>query len=125
MLAFIGAAVKIARARWTARNFTDLENAVVEAFDPEGVGDVHYVARKTVGTVFYKSRGQSDRDSLTPEIVAALDRGDGIVYLDPKGNIVDVGGMCIFTLPDKAGWSAYVTVDLPKRDPEGIRPSCS
>jgi len=117
-LAFIGAAVKIARARWIARNFADLESAIVEAFDPEEVGDVHYVARKTVGTTFYHSRGQGGGDSLTPGIVAALDRGDGIVYVDPKGNIGDLGPICIFTLPDKAGWSAYVTVDLLKRDPD-------
>jgi len=117
-LAYIGAAVKIARARWTARNFADLESAVVEAFDPEEVGNVHYVARKTVGTTFYQGRGQGGRDSLTPEIAAALDRGNGILCLDPKGNILDLGPICIFTLPDRAGWSAYVTVELPKPDPD-------
>lgn len=117
-LAFIRAAVKIARARWTARNFADLESAVALAFDPAELGNVHYVARKTVGTSFYPARDQSGRDSLTPEIVAALDRGDGIVFLDSLGNTLDLGPFCVFTLPDKVGWSAYVTVDLPKPDPE-------
>src|SRR5258708_2236522 len=57
-------------------------------------------------------------DSQTPEIVAALDRGDGIVYLDAKGKPVDLGPLCVFTLPDKVGWSAYVVAGLSKRDPE-------
>jgi hypothetical protein len=119
-LEFNRAAIKIARARWTARSFTDLEVAVTEAFDPDEPPTVHYVPRKSVGTSFEMGRDGGDKDRLTPEIVAALDRGDGIVYLDGKGKPVDLGPLCLFTLPDKVGWSAYVIADLMKRDPEDV-----
>lgn len=110
-LAFIRTAVKIARARWAKRDFTNLEAVVTDAFDPEGFGSYRYIPRKTVGAAF-------DNNTLTPEIVAALDRNDGIVYLDPKGDVLDLGPLCLFTLPDKVGWSAYVMVGLLKHDAE-------
>jgi hypothetical protein len=116
-LNFNRASVKLARARWTARSFTSLEDAVTAAFEPAFVMNVHYVPRRSIGSFFDMRPGQ---DSLSKEIVAALSQGDGIVYLDQDGKLVDLGPRCCFTLPDKVGWSAYVVVDLEKREPGDI-----
>jgi hypothetical protein len=105
-LAFVRAAIKIARARWAARDFTDFERAVRDAFDPNAPTTFSYVPRKTVGDVF------DGRDVLTRDMIAALDRNDGILFLHPGGVPTDFGPNCLFTLPDKVGWTAYVIVGL-------------
>jgi hypothetical protein len=124
-LAFVRAAVKIVRARWSARDFTDFSALVNNAFDPEQPGLIHYVPRKSIGDVFDLLRDPAqahllpgmkvsgDRDSLTPALVAALDKGDGILFLDAACRQADLATSCVFTLPDKVGWSAYVVVGLP------------
>jgi len=121
-LAFTRAAVKIVRARWTARDFTDFEQTVLDAFQPEPPTAVHYVPRKTIGNEFDAIVDQKDwpgkKDVLTAELVAALDRNDGILFVDNTGDPTDLSPNLLFTLPDKVGWSAYVVVDLPSfKDP--------
>jgi hypothetical protein len=120
--AFVRAAVKIVRARWVARDFGDFEQCVRDAFDPEQPFYVHYVPRKSVDGSFdtFLNDGQrmsfnsirGMKDLLTPAMVAALDQDDGILFLDPHGEIRDLAEGCVFTLPDRVGWSAYVVVCL-------------
>ncbi|HVE42294.1 MAG TPA: PDZ domain-containing protein [Planctomycetota bacterium] len=130
-LAFVRAAVKIVRAHWSARDFTDINKVVDDAFDPQPPVFVHYAPRKSVGDAFDIPResGQTlnirglmihgDGNRLTPAMIAALDQGDGILYLSPKGTMVDLSEFSVFTLPDKVGWSAYVVVAIPElADPE-------
>jgi hypothetical protein len=125
-LAFVRAAVKIVRAHWSARDFTDISAVVRDAFDPEQPGFVHYVPRKSIGAAFDMARkpletqgvhellATHDRDALTTALVAALDKDDGILFLGDKAAISDLSGICVFTLPDKVGWSAYVVVGIPE-----------
>jgi hypothetical protein len=125
-LAFVRAAVRIVRAHWSARDFTDISAVVRDAFDPEVPTLVHYVPRKSVGDAFDMARkpleiqgvhdlvATHDADALTPAQVAALDKDDGILFLGDKAAIRDLSGICLFTLPDKAGWSAYVVVGVPE-----------
>jgi hypothetical protein len=114
-LAFVRAAVKIVRARWAARDFTDFDLMVEEAFNPASSLSVHYVPRKTVGDAFEVTKLFSGKkDQLTAALVAALENNDGIVYVQPGGAVADLSPLLIFTLPDKVGWSAYVVAQLPE-----------
>jgi hypothetical protein len=125
-LAFVRAAVKIVRAHWSARDFTDISAVVRDAFDPEVPALIHYVPRKSIGDAFDMLRkpleaqgvhnlvATHDMDTLTPALVAELDKDDGILFLGDKAAIRDLSGICLFTLPDKVGWSAYVVVGVPE-----------
>ena len=130
-LAFVRAAVKIVRARWTARDFTDFQKTVDDAFDPLQPFTIHYVPRKTVDSAFDVARdpGSSNprvktirgaKDSLTAAMVAALDQDPGILFLDASGQPTDLDEVVVFTLPDKVGWSAYVVVSLGEFEEPGF-----
>jgi hypothetical protein len=131
-LAFVRAAVRIVRAHWSARDFSDLNLTVAEAFDPESPAYVHYTPRKSVGNAFDALRPNQESvglqgkiwpgsaDTLTADMIAALDKHDGILFLDPPGTITDLGPICVFTLPDRVGWSAYLVVTLPGAVEGGI-----
>jgi hypothetical protein len=130
-LAFVRAAVKIVRARWTARDFTDFQKTVDDAFDPLLPSTIHYVPRKTVDSAFDVARdpGSSNprmktirgaKDSLTAAMVAALDQDPGILFLDAGGQPTDLDEVVVFTLPDKVGWSAYVVVSLGEFEEPGF-----
>jgi hypothetical protein len=122
-LAFVRAAVKIARTHWSARDFTDFPEVVRDAFDPEELKFVHYVPRKSVESAFDFARGsdqatyfqtiRGEKDALTPDLVAALEKNDGILFLDGTCQQIDLAPTCVFTLPDKRGWSAYLVVGVP------------
>ena len=124
-LAFVRAAVKIVRAHWSARDFKDISAVVRDAFDPQETGLIHYVPRKSVGPVFgivrksvetpgvHELVATHDIDALTPAQVATLDKDDGILFLGDHAVISDLSEICVFTLPDKVGWSAYVVVGIP------------
>ncbi len=109
----IRAAVKKVRERWTKRDFTDISEVVYEAFNRE-IRSVHYVPKREIGDRFEWSTDGEGPDVLPREFVAALDKGDGMAFVDAGGGLIDRSGMLIFTLPDKSGWSAYVIVRLLK-----------
>jgi len=108
-LAFVRAAIKIARARWVARDFTDFVHAIHQAFDPNVPSNFRYVPRKTIAENYDTREG---KEKLTPDMVAELERNDGVLFLDDKNRLTDFGETVIFTLPDKVGWTAYVVVGL-------------
>jgi hypothetical protein len=69
-----------------------------------------------------------DANTLTPALLAALDKDNGILFLAGKAEISDLSELCVFTLPDKVGWSAYVVVGIPGLavpDPIFINVSCA
>lgn len=105
-VAFVQASVRIARKRWIARDFKDIEAMVQDAFSPAAV-NVRYVPMKVI-----EEKGRRKEGVLLPGVAAALDAGPGIVFLDAMepGRMVEFGSGCLFTLPDKVGWSAYVGV---------------
>ena len=116
------AAVAKVRARWTARDFDDLESVVREAFPSPGY--VHYVPKKEIGPRMESDSGGpagggfkplvgtgGARDVLTLPIAQALDL-DGLVFLDGRLQKTEVSDVLLFTLPDRQGWTAYVVVKV-------------
>jgi len=114
---FVLAAIKIVRTRWSARDFTDFDKAVVEAFHPEVPDQVRYVPRRTIEEFFDTQLPgvkmvPAKKDALTPALVAALEKNDGLVFVGRGGAPVDLSEIVLFTLPDKVGWSAYVVLHV-------------
>jgi hypothetical protein len=128
----VRAAVKKVRERWAARDFKSLEQAVRDAFAPMRVSTAHYVPKKEIGPEFrlagvryvpekktgatFRPEGQEPQpsDVLTRELMEALDKEGGIVFLDMEGRvpvIAEFAWTFLFTLPDRQGWSAYVFVE--------------
>lgn len=105
-------AVRRVRERWTARDFTDLEEVVREAFRPAKIVVVHYVPKKLIGTEFKLGKPNED-GSLSRELANALDQGDGVAFVrKPDHAVIAYGPSVLFTLPDKKGWSAYVYAEF-------------
>jgi len=71
------------------------------------------VPRKAVGDLFEAIQVlPGKKDQLTTFLVAELERNDGILFVEPGGNVADLSPFLIFTLPDKVGWSAYVVAKM-------------
>jgi len=127
---FVRAAVKIVRARWTARDFDNFDNAVVDAFNPVVPEGVHYVPRRTIEESFDAQlpglkMGPGRKDALTAALVAELDRPGGLVFLGRGAAPADLSDHLLFTLPDKVGWSAYVVVHVAGLENEEMKFSYS
>jgi len=102
--------VRKVRERWTARDFTDMEEVVRDAFKPAKLAVIRYVPRKQLGTQFLVGKSNvNSRDSLSRELADALDAQDGLVFVSNADHaVIAYGSTFLFTLPDKKGWSAYV-----------------
>jgi hypothetical protein len=125
-VAGVHAGIKKVRARWMARDFKDIEEVTREVFGPSYPWYVKFVPNKVMGDPI----ASKQIHALTEEMAARLDREPGLIFLtvstplldaDGRGvphypvagpRILDYSQFFVFTLPDKAGWSAYVLVGL-------------
>ncbi len=119
--------VRRTRERWAARDFKEIGEAAREAFRPLELAFVHYAPKLEVGDrletdteegprgfrPFDRTGGR--RDLLTAEVVRALDKNDGLVFLGEAREPVDRSDVFNFTLPDRKGWSAWLVVQLVSR----------
>jgi hypothetical protein len=113
-LSFTRSSARTVRKRWIARDFKDVDAMAGEAFSPAMVG-CRYVPKKTIGAGFKADAGS---EMITPAIAAGLDVEPGVVYIDEhSGKIAEFGTICLLSLPDKVGWSAYLILDLAGLDP--------
>jgi hypothetical protein len=93
IVAGILARIKIVRARWTARDFKDIEQVTRDAFKPALLEYVRYVPKKEMGDHLETDDGDpiggfrpidsrgGNRDRLTREVAKALDGNPGVVFL--------------------------------------------
>lgn len=118
--------------RVTQDAFSPIRVDYVHYVPKKEIGDHLEANDGNIMSHFFPLSGEGGtRDLLTREVAEALDRNGGLVFLKPVNNsgmkrwswlgaarepsekarlIVDWSPACIFTLPDKKDWSAYILV---------------
>ena len=78
-VAYVRASVRIARKRWLARDFKDIETMVEQAFAPAGGIGVVYVPKKIIDD---RAKKGFESGVLPSTVAAAMDADPGIVFLE-------------------------------------------